>query len=379
MGGLAGCSTLPAAGPTTHEIISQEAETDAFAGYVLIDVDKRVADVLAQQPRETLYGTFRNQPPPPTLRIGTGDTLMVTIWEAGSGGLFSSSAIGPNPGSRTATLPEQAVARDGTVQVPYAGRVRAAGRTPAQVEEAIVASLQGKAIEPQAVVTVTRNVSSTATVMGEVAQGMRVPLSLKGDRLLDVVATAGGPRVAPHETFIRVTRRGRSNREITSSVAFNTILADPRENIFVHPGDVVTVVREPQTFTAFGGTGRNALVPFEATGITLEEAVAKAGGLLDFRADPTGVFLLRFESAPLVARLAPDKVDRFATAVMPVVYRLNLRDTNSYFLAQAIAVRNKDIVYVANAPLSEAQKVLNAIGTLTAPILQGAAVASATR
>ena len=44
------------------------------------------------------------------------------------------------------------------------------------------------------------------------------------------------------------------------------------------PGDIITVVRDPQTFTAFGGTGRNAQVPFDTAGITLEEAIALTVG-----------------------------------------------------------------------------------------------------
>ena len=81
---------------------------------------------------------------------------------------------------------------------------------------------------------------------------------------------------------------------------YNAILARPTENIFLRGGDTLTVVRQPQTFTVFGATGRNAVVPFEADIITLEEAVAKAGGLLDYRADPTGVFLFRYEPVGLV-------------------------------------------------------------------------------
>jgi polysaccharide export outer membrane protein len=102
-------------------------------------------------------------------------------------------------------------------------------------------------------------------------------------------------------------------------------LAYPEKNVYAVPEDVITVVRDPQTFTAFGGTGRNAQVPFDAAGITLEEAIAKAGGLLDYRADPAGIFLLRFEPTPLVAQLARNRDLPSAGDLVPVVYRLNLR------------------------------------------------------
>ena len=372
---LAGCSSIPSAGPTTLEITSNERAAGAFDGYIVVDIDQRVAGILANQARPTLFGTFRDRRPRPDLRIGVGDGLTVTIWEAASGGLFSSAVVDRvSAGSRTATIPDQTVAQDGTIQVPYAGRIHAAGKRPAEVEKEIVEALKGKAIEPQAVVAIAKNVSNTVTVTGEVTNGMRVPLTVNGDRILGVIAAAGGIRAAAHESFIRLTRDGQ-----TASVAFNKILADPKENIYVRPGDVITVIREPQMFTAFGGTLRNESVPFEATGITLEQAVAKAGGLLDSRADASGVFLLRFEPARLAAELQPPPDGHYTTEFVPVVYRLNLRDANSYFLASMIPVHNKDILYVANAPLSEVDKVLNMIGHVIAPASAGAAIYTSTK
>src|SRR5262249_9372024 len=160
---------------------------------------------------------------------------------------------------------------------------------------------------------------NTVTVTGEVVQGARVPLTVKGDRLLDVIAATGGIKAPAHEAVVRLTRDSS-----TVSVAFNSILADPRENIFVRPRDVITVVRTPQTFTSFGSTGRNALVPFDAAGITLEEAIAKSGGLEERLADPTGVFLLRFEPTQLVRQLVPESAMPSNGALIPVVYRLNM-------------------------------------------------------
>jgi polysaccharide biosynthesis/export protein len=196
-----------------------------------------------------------------------------------------------------------------------------------------------------------------------------VPLTPKGDHILDVIASAGGIRVPAHETFIRLTRRNR-----TVSVAYNAILAHPQENIFVIPGDVVTVVRDPLNFTAFGGTGRNEKFPFDASGITLEEAIAKSGGLLDFRADPGGIFLLRFEPAPLAAVLAPGRPLPSDGNIIPVIYRLNLREANSFFLARSFPMKDKDILYVTNSGSDQVQKFLALIGTVAAPGISAASI-----
>jgi len=368
--GLCACSAVPSAGPTASEIVQNESAENAITGYVLVDIDSRVAGIVSRRTTATLAGMFKTGKNPPDVRIGVGDSITVTIWEAAAGGLFSTASIDrTTPGSRTATLPEQEVAQNGTIQVPYAGRIKVAGLRPGEVEARIVEELKGKAIEPQAVVTITRNRNNTVTVTGEVTNGALLPVSGKGDRVLDVIAAAGGIKAPAHESFVRLTRG-----EKTANVPFNTILADNRENVYVRPGDVLTVVRDPQRFTAFGGTGRNELVPFDAAGMTLEQAIARVGGLLDFRADSTGVFLLRFEPASLVAELLPERRGQIDTPYVPVVYRLNLRDANSYFLARAFQMRDKDILYVANAPLTEVQKFFNVIGTLAAPVVSGAAV-----
>ena len=262
------------------------------------------------------------------------------------------------------------VDRAGTIVVPFAGRIRVAGGTTADAERKIVENLKGKAIEPQALVTVPKNVSNSVTVTGEVTNGARVPISGQGDRVLDVIASAGGVRAPVHESFIAISRGPR-----TATVPMQALLARPQENIFVRPKDVVTVVRQPQTFTAFGATGRNALVAFDAIGITLEEAVAKAGGLLDQQADPQGVFLLRQEPASIARDLDPAYPIPAGAPYVNVVYRINLKDAATYFLARKFAVRNKDVMYVANAPSTEFNKAMQLFNTVLAPALTGAVVA----
>jgi len=372
---LTACA-LPSAGPLATDVISDQSPQGALGGYVLVDVDERVASISASQPRESFKRVFTTGKPAPDLRIGISDSVVVTIWEAAAGGLFSAAPDDRtiSAGSRTATIPEQVVARDGTIEVPYAGRLKVAGLTPAEVEQEIVQALSHKAIEPQVVVTISKNLANTVSVGGEVSNGARISLTTKGDRILDVIAAAGGIRIPASDAFIQLTRGRR-----TVSVAYNAILAHPEENIYAMPGDDITVIRDPQTFTAFGGTGKNAQVPFDAAGITLDEAIAKAGGLLDYRADPAGIFLLRFEPTTLVAQLAPSRELPSQGDLVPVVYQLNLRDANSFFLARSFPMRDKDMLYVANSASDPVQKFLGLVGTALGPVIGGAAVYGAVK
>lgn len=368
---LAACGTLPTQGPLASDVVSQVSK-DELSRYLIVDVDERIAQIVQQRRGDTFKGRFGDGRPAPYQRVGIGDGVTVTIWESAPGGLFSSPIVDrASTGSRSVTIPDQTVAQDGSITVPYAGRIRVLGLTPPQIEEQVVAQLTGKAIDPQALVSVSRNISNTATVTGEVVAGARVPLTVRGDRVLDVLSSAGGIRAPIHETFITLLRGGSS-----VTVPMQAIINNPSENIFVQPGDVLTAVRQPTTFTAFGATMRNAVIPFEQIEISMEEAIAKAGGLLDFQADPDGVFLFRFEPVALAQQLDPARVVQPGTQVVPVVYKMSMRNARSYFYARQFPMQNKDILYVSAAPLNEVQKILSLVGTLTGVVTSGSVLRS---
>ncbi|MGD9885710.1 MAG: polysaccharide biosynthesis/export family protein, partial [Reyranella sp.] len=363
-GATASCSGLAGSGPSGSEIDaaskSRQGETVRFA---LVDLSPDIVAVMEKWSRPSLQGGFGDTRRPAAQTIGVGDSIQVVIWEAAGGTLFSASGVDrQSPGGRSATIPEQIVAADGLVMVPFVGRIQAAGRSPNAVEQTIVAGLEGKAVAPQALVTVTKNVSNTVTVIGEVTSGARVPLTGRGDRILDVIASAGGIRVPAHEVFLMLVRQGQAVR-----VPMQAVLARPAENILVMPGDIVTVSRDPQTFTAAGATGQNAVIPFDAVGLSLDEAIARAGGLNDQRADPTGVFVVRFEEPHQYDELKLIRPTAGQTGQIPVIYRINMRDPNAFFLARRFSMRNKDLLFVSNAPLAELQKLFGVINTLIIP------------
>ena len=355
MATLAACSTLPSSGPSASEVTAASKPTNnGETRFALVDVDPNIVATMEKWDAVSMQGTFGRQGPVSTQAIGVGDFVQIVIWEAAAGGLFSAPAndrIGP--GSRSSIIPEQAVGPDGAITVPYAGRVQVLGRTPQQVEQAIIQALTGKAVEPQALVTVTKNVANTVTVVGEVTGGGRVPLTTRGDRILDIVAQTGGTKAPAHETYVTLVRDGRSVR-----IPMQAMLTDPAENVYVRPGDVISVAREPQTFTSAGATGQNSVIPFDAIGITLDQAIARAGGLNDTRADPAGVFIVRYERPVDYDQLGLRRPDPGAFSQVPVIYRVNMRDPNGFFLARRFPIRNKDILFVSNASSTELQKVM---------------------
>jgi polysaccharide biosynthesis/export protein len=371
---LVGCGTLPTAGPTASQIISQQADAKQ-PPYDVVDIDGRVVDSVLARPRESFRARFPAHGAPPPPAVGIGDSLVVTVWEAAGGGLFASASNDEvAPGSHSVTLPEQIVARDGAISVPFAGRIPVSGRLPTEVQHEIEQRLSGKAIDPQAIVTVGKSVNNTVAVTGEAVAGARIPLSIKGDRLLDLIAAAGGLKAPVYETDVRLSRGG-----VTVTIPMETLVSDPLENIYAEPGDVLTLVKAPRTFTVFGAAGQNNQIDFPAAKLTLAEALGKAGGLQDSRSDPAGVFLFRYEPVSVLQALGEKPIAVTPEGTSPIIYRLNLRDAKAYFAAERFPVEDKDVIYIANADLDELQKFFGLIGTLTAPAITGVVVKNATQ
>ena len=369
---LTACGYLPTAGPTTGEVVDQGVQDNQIR-YDVVDVDANVVSALLAQPEESFHKRFGTHGKPPPPKIGIGDTVSVSIWEAAGGGLFGASPTDHvSAGSRNVTIPEQVVGRDGGISVPFAGRVPVAERSTVDVQSEIEHRLAEKAIEPQVIVTISKSVTNAATVSGEVVTGARVPLSVNGDRLLDLIALAGGVKAPVYSTFVRLSRNG-----VTATIPMERLVSDPAENIYGQPGDILTLVQVPQTFSVLGATGQNAQVNFNAERITLVEALAKAGGLLDQRSDPAGVFLFRFEPPAVVTALNAPQLATGPDRSSPVVYRLDMSNANAYFLAQRFPVEDKDIIYVANARLNELQKFFTLLNTLTGPVITGIVVKNA--
>jgi polysaccharide export outer membrane protein len=372
---LAGCAALPTAGPTNDTVIDQSKD-EAGPRFAVVDIDDTVIQTLDSRPVESFHSRFGHYGLPAEATVSVGDVLSVSIWEAGGGSLFGQSSLDRTvaTGSHPATIPEQVVMRDGAISVPFVGRIHVAGRSIIEVQNDIEHRLQGKAADPQVIVSVPKSITNTVTVSGEVVSGARVPISPGGDRLLDVIASAGGARAAVYDTFVRLSRDG-----VTATIPLENLVSDPAENIQAWPGDVVTLIKMQQSFDAFGAIGRNAHIPFEAERITLSQALAKAAGLLDERADPKGVFLLRSEPASLAAELTGSPAPVNSSARVPVAYHLDMSDAKAFFLAQRFPVDDGDVVYVANAKLDEVQKFFSLIGTLTSPVVSGVVVQNATR
>ena len=346
---LGGCDILPAYGPANMDVRAGQTDPKSLP-YALVKLTPEVVDVLAREtPR--LSVAFADRRPPNEIRFGVGDVVNVTLFEAGPGGLFIPAEAGVRPGNFV-TLPPQRVDYAGNITIPYAPPIRTKGRTPPEVQQSIVEALKNRAIEPQAVVTLAEQRTSLISVLGDVNLPARFPANFEGERLLDAVTRAGGPKSQGFDTWVMLERGGRR-----AAVPFGALVYEPSNNIYAQPNDTIYLYREPQTFVAFGASGLQGQLPFDAWRISLAEAVGKAGGLNDDKADPGAVFLFRGETRK-VAELVGADCSKFQGPIIPIVYTINFRDPAGYFLATKFAMRNKDVIYISNSFAVESAKAM---------------------
>ena len=369
---LGGCASfLPAAGPESWDI--KNPPVDHNLPYALVPVTPAVVLILARSaPRLTT--AFGDHGPPKDIRFGVGDVIGVTIFEASAGGLFIPAEAGVRPGNFV-TLPNQQVDSKGNISVPYAGNIHARGRTQVEVQEAIVNALKSRAIQPQVVVSLIEQRATLISVLGDVNLPNRFPVNHAGERILDAIAQAGGPKSPGQDEWVMLERNGK--RAVTP---FGALVWEPRNNIFIHPEDTVYLYREPQTFLAFGATalqggaqtGGQGEFNFDFWRMSLAEALGKIGGLSDNVADPTAVFLFRGEPRSVATQLGID-CSRFPGPIIPVIYNLNLHDPSGFFLARQFEMRNKDVIYIGNAASVEATKAMSffrtVVGTVNDPMV----------
>lgn len=370
---LSSLSACQSVGPSRGAVV-KAAEQPSIPGLQVIDVTQGVAQQLnaGLDGQKDVFARDLSGAQPVGTTVGIGDTVEVTIWEAAPPALFGTAALDESTGtvlqtSRPNTLPGFLVGPSGTITIPFAGEIPAAGHSVHDIEREIVRRLQGRAHQPQAVVRISRNVAATVTVLGDVKQPGQVPLTPHGERVLDAISETGGTDQPLDRMTIQLTRGG-----MVRQMAAADIVADPSNNVVLKSGDVVTALFQPNSFTVLGAAGKNDEVRFEGTGITLSQALGRVGGVRSDTADPKGVFIFRWQKPPAVAG---DPRSSANVQAVPVIYRVDLKQPATYLAAQKFEMRNGDVLYVSNSPVSDFQHFLGLVASSILPISAASTIA----
>jgi polysaccharide export outer membrane protein len=352
---MSGCSSLPGDGPSAKKL----AEPAALSAgrYTIVDIDYRVTQQLAA----VLPAPFADLTPvasdAPIDRIEEGDVLTVSVFQAGFGPTSTSAKSG-NVGDGEQTYPKLVVDHAGSVSLPFAGPVQIAGQSPSGAAQAIQKALRGRAVDPQVLVTLVSSAANSVIILGEVRNAGHVALTANSDRLLDVLAAAGGPTKPPSDVMISITRGDR-----TVSAPLAVVMGDSRQNVRLAPRDQIKFLYRPRRYSSFGALVRDAQTPIEDDSLSLAGALSRQGGLDGASANAASVLLFRFER-PEAARALGVAVDPAAQAV-PIVYRLNLKEPAGYFVAQKFEVVADDLIYAPHADSVEMRKFFDLVSQIS--------------
>lgn len=355
---VTGCSSLGASGPSGGKIRSADSESYEGKGIEIVELDGRALARLDQYGRSFEFAEAFTETGTSVEQIGYGDVLEIGIWEAPPAVLYGAGVASSGTlAGAFSSVPQQVVGEDGTVSVPFVGPINVIGRKVTDVEQTIVRSLRGRANDPQAIVRLVRN-ETTVTVLGEVAQSKRMPLSARGERVLDALASAGGTRNPVDRSIVQITR---GNKVVAMPLI--RVVNDAEQNVKLLPDDVVTVLFQPFSFVALGAVRQSAEVPFDGSGLSLAQALGRVGGLNDGRADVKGVFIFRLEDRAAFGNELDPGVTMTADGRVPVIYRLDLSDPSSLFAMQDFAIRDDDVLYVSTAPGADLQRFVSTISS----------------
>lgn len=159
-----------------------------------------------------------------TYRIGVTDVLFISVWK--------------NP-ELEVLVP---VRPDGKISFPLLDDVQAEGLMVMELKEILTRELAEYITAPDVTVLVREMNSQFVSIMGEVPQSTRIPLT-RDLRVLEAIATAGGFNTFADKKNIRIVRRGPGGEEVEFRFDYNAYIKGkaPGTNIVLQHGDMVIV------------------------------------------------------------------------------------------------------------------------------------------
>ncbi|TCP39274.1 polysaccharide biosynthesis/export family protein [Rhodovulum marinum] len=343
---LAGCG---GSGPSANAILSGTdmvvgraslSETER-APYVLVEMDRGLARAFTDAQRRTEQEAFHRTGGPMPVVIGRGDIVQVAIVSTAETGFVDFTTASISPISQTSLVPQE-VGDDGMIRVPPLGRIRAQGRTVREVENFLTERLGEVLVEPAAIVRIADRQSAKVSVVGKVGAPGKYSLDDVNLRVLDLITAAGGPAERSENLRVKLSRNG-----VTRTALLESILSNPRLNVYLRPGDVIEVETPENRIVVLGAGGtRNQTLTLDQPDGTLVDVLGYGEGLANRRADRSGVFIYRDAQRDVLARMGVD-VSRFAGDSVPTVFRFDLSQPDSLFVAKSFAVADGDVLYIA--------------------------------
>ncbi len=192
--------------------------------------------------------------------LGPGDTVRVTVFD--------------DPSLTT----EARLSLQGTLAFPLLGEVAIGDRTPSDAAKIITDRLkQGRFLQdPRVSVALVEVRSRRVMVMGHVAKPGQYALDGTNERLIDILALAGGRSETGADTVV-VTRRAGEPQTFEINIAEMYRKGDLSSDLRLEGGDVIYVPEAP-VFYVYGAVQRAGVYRLEPA-TSVRAALSVGGGL----------------------------------------------------------------------------------------------------
>lgn len=284
---------------------------------------------------------------PDSMTIAPGDQLQITVWDNEENSLLTS------PAAKSVGLTEMTVGNDGTIFMPYVGRVKVGGLGPEHAREQLQTSLAAALPSAQLQVAIKPGRRNTVDLIGGVARPGSYPLPDRNYSVLALLSEGGGIAANIESPVIKLVRGGK-----THGIPAPALFAQPGRDVSLRGGDKVVVEKDARYFIALGATGRQSTVHFPQEQVSALDAVSLVGGVNPGRANLQGVLILREYAARQVRNdgRGPDR-DR-------VVFTVDLTSADGLFSARNFPIRHGDLVLATESPVTNTRTIFGLIGQL---------------
>ena len=323
--------------------------------YNLVSINEQVANA---EPVERInYDAFESQSELSyQYYIGPHDILSIRVWN--NPDLSTSQQVVDTPLSATSSTirssnelinerqqvtPEGVeVQADGMIFYPFAGEVKAAGRTVGEVRRELTRKLSEYVVNPQVSVRVQSFNSQKAQVLGEVQSPRPVAITSTPLRVLDAIALAEGLKDSADKAEATLVRG--SERVIIDMAKL--LDGDLTQNHLMLDGDVLNIDNNRyRQIVILGEVNRPIAMPYDRRGMSLNDALVTASGISQSYSNAKGIFVLR-------NRTEDGK---------PTIYQLNMQNASALLLADRFPLQPRDVVYVDTAGVTRWNRVINQI------------------
>jgi polysaccharide export outer membrane protein len=281
---------------------------------------------------------------PKPYAIGPGDILSVVVYDhpelqSGGGGVLQ--AGGGDPTAITGS-PGFIVDQDGFIFYPYARRVKLGGYTEAEAAEVLANRIRNVIKDPQVTVRVASFRSRRAYVEGEVRNPGTQIFTDVPMTLIEAISRAGGIASSGDRSAVTLTRGNVSTT--IDLVRLQESGVNPNR-ILLENGDLLTVrSRDESKVYIMGEAARQMALPMRNGRMTLNEAIAEAGGPNLSTANTGQIYVIRNTGLE-----------------GPAIFHLNASSPVALALAETFALAPHDVVYLDPVPLVQWNRILSLV------------------